>query len=241
MYQEETPYEVISSSQRGSITMARTFMAKVFSWMFIALLITAVTSMYFAATPSLLHMLITPTGMTLFGWIVMLAPLGFVIAMSAGFNRFSAPVLTLLFVAFAILMGMSLSFIFLVYTLGSIFVTFMVAAGMFGIMAVAGYTTKMDLTRFGSLMIMGVVGLILASIVNMFMKSDTMGYVISFIGVLVFTGLTGYDVQKLKRIGAGQEYGSESMRKLTILGALSLYLDFINLFLYLLRFFGNRR
>ncbi|MHC1708330.1 MAG: Bax inhibitor-1/YccA family protein [Bacteroidales bacterium] len=241
MYQEETSYEVISSSPGGSLTMARTFLAKVFSWMFAALMITALTSMVFAATPSLMSLLVTPTGMSLLGWIVMLGPLGFVLAMSLGFNRFSSPVLTLLFLAFAVLMGMSLSFIFLVYTLGSIFITFFVAAGMFGIMAVAGYTTKTDLTRFGSLMFMGLIGIILASVINIFMKSSTFDYIISFIGVLVFTGLTAYDVQKLKRIGAGLEYGAEPVHKLTILGALSLYLDFINLFLYLLRFFGNRR
>ena len=241
MYQDETSYEVISSAPRGSLTMARTFIARVFSWMFVALMITAVTSMVFAATPSLLKLLVAPTGMTLLGWIVMLAPLGFVLAMSAGFNKFSTPVLTLFFILFAVLMGMSLSFIFLVYTLASIFITFLVAAAMFGIMAVAGYTTKTDLTRFGSLMIMGLIGLILASVINMFMKSSTLDYIVSFIGVLVFTGLTAYDVQKLKRIGSGLEYGNEAVGKLTLMGALSLYLDFINLFLYLLRFFGNRR
>jgi FtsH-binding integral membrane protein len=241
MYPEETSYEVISSSQKGSVALARTFMAKVFTWMFIALLITAVTSLYFAATPTLMKLLVTPTGMTLLGWIVMLGPLGFVLAMSLGYNKLSSPLLTVLFMLFSILMGMSLSFIFLVYTQTSIFITFMVAAGMFGIMAVAGYTTKTDLTRFGSLMFMGLIGIILASVINIFMKSDTFDYIISFIGVLVFTGLTAYDVQKLKRIGSGQEYGEEAIRKQSILGALSLYLDFINLFLYLLRFFGDRR
>jgi FtsH-binding integral membrane protein len=113
---------------------------------------------------------------------------------------------------------------------------------MFGIMAVTGYTTKTDLTKFGSIMMMGLIGLMIAMIVNFFLKSSAMEYIISVIGVLVFTGLTAYDVQRLKRIGAGAgEYGNENARKLSILGALTLYLDFINLFLFLLRFLGDRK
>jgi hypothetical protein len=138
-------------------------------------------------------------------------------------------------------MGMSLSFIFLIYTLPSIAKTFVITAAMFGFMGILGYTTKTDLTKFGSIMMMGLVGLIIASVVNMFMQSATMEYVISFIGVLVFTGLTAYDVQKLKRIGNSISIDSEAARKLTIMGALTLYLDFINLFLFLLRFFGSRK
>jgi len=112
---------------------------------------------------------------------------------------------------------------------------------MFGFMAVLGYTTKTDLTKFGSIMLMGLVGIIIASVVNMFMRSPQMDYIISFIGVLIFTGLTAYDVQKLKRIGQNASDDGEAMRKMTIFGALTLYLDFINLFLFLLRFFGNRK
>jgi len=129
----------------------------------------------------------------------------------------------------------------LVYTSGSIFGTFLAAAGMFGLMAVVGYTTKTDLTKFGSIMMMGLVGIIIASLINFFLQSDSMGYIISCIGVLVFTGLTAYDVQKLKRIGAGVEFGVESTSKLVIMGALNLYLDFINLFLFLLRIFGDKK
>merc|ERR1712065_133719 len=135
-------------------------------------------------------------------------------------------------------MGMSMSFILLIYTAQSIFMTFVVSV-TFGVMAVAGYTTKTDLTKFGSIMMMGLVGIIIASIVNFFMRSVAFDYIISFIGVLVFTGLTAYDVQKLKRIASGQHYGQMPMTKLIILGALNLYLDFINLFLFLLRFLGN--
>ena len=226
-----------------SASLSRTFMANVFSWMFVAMMITAVTAYLFASNEQLIGYLInTQTGaMKTLGWIVMLAPLGFVLLMSFKFNSLSALSLTLLFIAFSILMGMSLSFILLVYTAASIWKTFLVTAGMFGIMAITGYTTKTDLSKFGSIMMMGLVGLIIAMVVNAFMRSETFDYIISFIGVLIFTGLTAYDVQKLKRIGSGATYGAESTKKLVIMGALRLYLDFINLFLFLLRFLGNRR
>ena len=236
-----------NSNQTASLNietkdMAANFVANVFAWMGIALAITAFTAYYFASNENLINSLFNPeTGMTTLGWIVMLAPFGFVLAMGMGFQKFSAGTLTLLFGVFSILMGASLSYIFLIYEIGSIFQTFAVTAGMFGIMSFVGYTTKTDLTKFGSLMMMGLIGIITASVVNMFMRSEAFDYIISFIGVLVFTGLTAYDVQKLKRIGAGVQYGSESTRKLVIMGALSLYLDFINLFLFLLRFLGNRR
>jgi FtsH-binding integral membrane protein len=151
--------------------------------------------------------------------------------------------MAILFIAFSILMGMSLSFILLVYTAGSVYKTFAITAAMFGVMAVLGYTTKTDLTRFGSLMMMGLFGIIIAMVINMFLHSGTMDYIISIIGVLVFTGLTAYDVQKLKKMSQSgmEEMGDGNVRKLSIMGALTLYLDFINLFLFLLRFLGNRR
>jgi hypothetical protein len=139
-------------------------------------------------------------------------------------------------------MGMSLSSILLVYTGASVFSTFVVTAGVFGIMALVGYTTKTDLTKFGSILMMGLVGIILASIVNFFLVSATMDYVISILGVLIFTGLTAYDVQKLKNIGmAIGPYQGLNADKMAIVGALTLYLDFINLFLFLLRFLGDRK
>ncbi len=224
-------------------SMSRTFMASVFTWMFVALLITAATAYLFASNAELMGYLFNyETGrMLTLGWIVTLAPLGFVLLMSFRFNAISAVSLTLLFIVFSILMGMSLSFILLVYTATSVWKTFLVTAGMFGIMAFTGYTTKTDLTKFGSIMMMGLVGLIIAMFVNFFMNSQTFDYIISFLGVLIFTGLTAYDVQRLKRIGSGAEYGTESTKKLVIMGALRLYLDFINLFLFLLRFLGSRR
>lgn len=234
-YQYDNTFEVANA--------AKSFMTGVFTWMFLALTVSAITAYMFGTSQELFSMLVnTETGgMSGLGYFVMLSPFGFVLLMSMGFNKLSSPVLTLLFTIFAILMGMSLSFIFVAYTLGSIYATFAICAGMFGVMAIAGYTTSTDLTKFGSIMFMGLIGIIIASIINMFMGSQMMDYVISFIGVLVFTGLTAYDVQKLKRIGEGTTYGADNMKKLQIMGALSLYLDFINLFLFLLRFFGNRK
>lgn len=231
------------TQQQGTIAVSRTFLSGVFMWMGIALAITALTSWLFAGDQQLMGALYNSEtgGMTILGWIVMLAPFGLVLWMSAGFNRMSASTMLLVFVTYSILMGMSLSFIFYVYTLGSIAKTFLITTGMFGFMAVLGYTTKTDLTKFGSIMLMGLVGIIIASVVNMFMRSPQMDYIISFIGVLIFTGLTAYDVQKLKRIGQNASDDGEAMRKMTIFGALTLYLDFINLFLFLLRFFGNRK
>jgi FtsH-binding integral membrane protein len=232
---------VADSAQTQPI--AKTFLSGVFMWMFLAMAITAATAWTFATTPALISILINPEtgGMSIMGWVVMLAPLGLVLLMSAGFQRLSASTMVLVFVLYSVLMGASLSFIFLAYTGASIAKTFVITSAMFGVMAVVGYTTKTDLSKFGSIMFMGLIGIIIASVVNMFMRSETMDYIISFIGVLIFTGLTAYDVQKLKRIGAGVGAENETSRKLTIMGALTLYLDFINLFLFLLRFFGDRR
>ncbi len=234
----------INYAQRGeTIPVAKTFLSGVFMWMTLALSITALISWMFASNTALIgSMYNAETGsMNMLGWIVMLAPFGLVLLMSMGFQRLSASSLVLIFILYSALMGMSLSFIFLMYTLPSIATTFLITSAMFGFMAILGYTTKTDLTKFGNIMMMGLVGIIIASVVNMFMQSAMMDYIISFIGVLVFTGLTAYDVQKLKRIGAGVGTDSEVARKMTIMGALTLYLDFINLFLFLLRFFGNRK
>jgi FtsH-binding integral membrane protein len=161
--------------------------------------------------------------------------------MGMGFQRMNYTTLVVVFGIYSVLMGMSLSFLILIYTSASIFKTFLITSLMFGFMAFLGYTTKTDLTKMGSILMMALFGLIIASLVNFFMKSAAFDYFISFIGVIIFTGLTAYDVQKLKRIGSGVEYQGAEMAKLTILGALTLYLDFINLFLFLLRLFGDRK
>lgn len=228
------------TNQEHSAELSRTFVSNVFAWMFLALGITAVTAYLFGSS-SLIYLLITERGMSVLGWIVMFSPFAFVLLISYGYNRLSTPVLTALFIVYSIFMGMSLSFILLVYTASSIFLTFIVCSVMFGIMAVAGYTTKADLSKFGSLMFMGLIGIIVASLINLFMRSSTFNYIISFIGVIVFTGLTAWDVQKLKQIGATAGSMGENARKMAIMGAMTIYLDFINLFLFLLRFLGNRR
>jgi uncharacterized protein len=226
----------------------RSFMANVFAFMFVALGISALFAYLFANNASLLQYLLTETDTglkpSMLAYIVMFAPLGFVLLMSFGYNRLSAPVLMTLFIAYSAINGISFSFILLIYTSGSILACFLSAAGMFGLMAFMGYTTKQDLTSFGRIMMMGLIGIIIAMVINFFLHNSTMDYIISFIGVMVFTGLTAYDVQKLKNIGEGIEYEGTpvvEVKKRSIMGALTLYLDFINLFLFLLRLFGSRR
>lgn len=239
MNQNERDY--LSINEMESVEMSRTFMSKVFLWMCIALGITALTAFLSASSPAFFSMLITQTGkMSLLGWVVTLAPLILVFVMSARLDKMSKGTMTAIFVFYSVLMGMSLSFIFLAYSSAVIVKTFLITAGMFGVMAVAGFTTKTDLTKFGRIMFMGLIGLIIATLVNLFTKSAMFDYIISFIGVLIFTGLTAYDVQKLKQIGAADMGESDTVTKIAIYGALSLYLDFINLFLYLLRIFGSR-
>jgi FtsH-binding integral membrane protein len=169
----------------------------------------------------------------------MFAPLAFILVMNFGINKLSPMGLNLVFIGFAAVMGLSMSSIFLVYSFGTITKVFLITAGLFGFMAVLGFTTSTDLSKMGSILMMAVVGMIIASVVNWFMHSSQLDYIISCVGVLVFTGLTAYDVQKLKRIGMGVEYGDATSQKLATMGALSLYLDFINLFMFLLRIFGG--
>ena len=233
-------------SQAGERTGVKKFMANVFTYMFVALGVSALFAYLFASNSELLAYLVnTTTGrLNPLGWIVMLAPLGFVLIMSFGYARLSAPALLILFILYSVLTGISLSFILQVYTSSSVLGCFLSAAVMFGVMAVMGYTTNKDLTSFGRIMFMGLIGIVIASLINIFLRSDTMDYIISFIGVMVFTGLTAYDVQKLKHIGEGTEYEGApvvEVKKRSIMGALTLYLDFLNLFLFLLRLFGSRR
>lgn len=245
-YNQETSVFSYSQSENQAGTLAKSFMSNVFMWMFVALGVSAICAYLFATTPALLEMLFSADGrhLSIFGYAVMFAPLGFVLLMSFGYQRLSAPALVVIFLLYAAITGISLSFILLAYTAGSVLGCFLSAAAMFGVMAVMGYTTKQDLTTFGRIMTMGLIGIVIAMVINFFLHSSTMSYIISIIGVMVFTGLTAYDVQRLKRIGAGIEYEgvpATEVKKLSILGALRLYLDFINLFLMLLRLFGSRR
>lgn len=229
-----------------SSDMTRSFVSNVFLWMFAALGITAATAFLFGTSTSLMSMLIqvTPQGVAkvnALGWIVTFAPFVIVLVMSARINKMSVQQTVLWYVIYSILMGMSLSFIFMAYTTASIFKTFIIAAGMFGVMAVVGYTTNTDLTKFGSFLFMALIGIIIATLVNFFMHSARLDYIISIAGVIIFTGLTAFDVQKIKQIGNAGINDGEIMAKITVHAALTLYLDFLNLFLYLLRFFGNSR
>ena len=221
-----------------SSAVSRSFVANVFSYMTLALVITGVAAYWFAASGNLLALL---QGSSLLLWGIMLAPIGMVLIMSFAFNRLSFAALMGLFLAYSLVNGISLSVIFLIYSSAAISKVFFITAGLFATMAVVGYTTKTDLTKLGSILMMAVIGIVIASLVNYFLESAAFDYLISCVGVLVFTGLVAYDTQKVKRIGAGVEYGTATAGKLALMGALSLYLDFINLFLFLLRVFGGRR
>ena len=234
--------ENITTSQQPieQKSLAKNFVANVFSMMFIALMVSGITAFWFASS-GMTYNLFSPTeGMNALGWVITLAPLGLVMLMSFGFKKLSVMQLMGVFMLYSLLTGMSLSFIFIIYSAPSIASTFFISAITFGIMAFAGYTTQTDLTKMGSLLFMGLIGIVIASLINLFIGSEGIDYIISIIGVLVFTGLTAYDVQKIKRIGAGIEHGTASSQKLMIMGALTLYLDFINLFLMLLRLLGGR-
>ncbi len=237
---------VFVENQTG--TVAKKFFASVFLWMFVALGISTLASVYMANTPEMLGYLINmETGkMNILGYVAMFAPLGLVLLMGAGLSRLSYGALIGIFILYSLLTGVSLSFILLIYSSASVIGCFAAAAGIFGLMAILGYTTNTDLSKFGPILMVGVVGLIIASVVNMFLHSSGFDYVMSFFGVAIFTALTAYDVQKLKRIGAGIEENGSTMavddsKKLAIMGALSLYLDFLNIFLFLLRIFGGRK
>lgn len=225
-------------------TLSRKFLANVFLWMFVALGISSYFAYEFATNLDMQSYVINQTthGLTGLGFLAVLSPLAFILVINFGLSRISYPVLTVLFIAFSAIMGISLCGILLAYTATSVLSVFLTATVLFAVMAIAGYTTHTDLTRFGSLLILGVIALFIAMTVNfLLLHSEQFDYVLSFFGVAIFTGLTAYDVQKLKRIGAGIEMGDASSKKLALIGALSLYLDFVNLFLFLLRIFGRRK
>jgi FtsH-binding integral membrane protein len=196
---------------------------------------------YLCGTPEfVMKYFITNGGISGLFYLVVFAPVGLGLLIQMAYNRLSLPVLLLLFGAYSALMGLSLSTIFLVYDIASIYTTFLVTAGAFAGMAILGYTTKTDLTKFGSLLYMVFIGMFIATIVNIFMKSDTMDFVVSVLGVFVFTGLTAYQMQQLKHISNDPNLEGVQRNKLALIGGLMLYILFINLFLSLLRLLGNR-
>jgi FtsH-binding integral membrane protein len=199
-----------------SASLSKNFIANVFSWMVVGLLTTAVVSWYGAST-GLYYEIMMSGG--ILPWVIMLSPFAFIIAMNMGLDKFSTTTLTMLFIAFSAVMGLSLSSVFLMYSMGSVVQVFAITAGTFGVMAFAGYTTSIDLSKFGSLLFMGLIGIIIASVVNYFMQSGMMEYIISVGGVLIFTGLIAYDTQRIKRIGASIDLESETATKMAILAA----------------------
>ena len=234
----------LNNIESAVIVNERSLFASVFTWMFLALGVTTLFSLLFAYNHDLGSMLYKEDqmgrmGISIIGWICMLAPLGLVLVMNFAFNKLSFTALMAIFFGYAALNGISFSAIFHIYSLDSIGVVFASTCALFGIMAVAGYTTKTDLTKMGSLLMIGLIGIVIASLINFFMHSDTMGYIISIISVIVFTGLTAYDVQKIKEMAQYSD-GSSDFKKMGVMGALTSYLDFINLFLALLRLFGKR-
>ena len=251
-FNKENILNKIKEAQQTTVVMdegLRSYMLKVYNYMASGILLTGLISLIFFklsvvtdANGSITAL--TSLGNTLyfsgFKWIVMLAPLGVVFYMSFGINKMSAKKAQGTFWIFASLMGLSLSSIFLFYTGASITRVFFISSGTFGAMSIYGYTTKRDLTKLGSFLMMGLIGIIIASVVNIFMKSSMMHFVISILGVLIFVGLTAYDTQKIKNMYQSTDAG-ELLGKKAVMGALTLYLDFINLFIMLLRLFGQRR
>ena len=214
------------------------YMTRVYNWMALALFITGLMA-YYAATSEQIRNLIFSSKFTFYGLII--GELLLVVYLSRAIHKISQSTAIFMFLLYAVLNGLTMSVIFMMYTTASIASTFYITAGTFGVMSLYGYYTKNDLTKIGNLAMMGLIGIIIASIVNMFFQNDMMGWIITYLGVAIFVGLTAYDTQKLKEIGANGFKNGESMEKIAIMGALTLYLDFINLFLFLLRIFGDRR
>ena len=237
---QENWYDV-DSLRNKDFAMSTAFpalMRKVFVWMTLALAITGLTAYGVATSPTILS-LIFSSKVTFFGLII--AEFALVFAISGAINRLSLSTATLLFILYSVINGATLSTIFFAFSVATIGKVFFITAGTFGAMALVGYTTKTDLTSMGKLLFMALLGIIIASVVNIFVASSGLDLILSYVGVLVFVGLTAYDTQKIKQMCQAAPDAGESTQKLALIGALSLYLDFINLFLYLLRIFGNNR
>ena len=243
MNNNEFDYEEVNSQpleQEHQIFMATAFsalMRKVYVWMTLALVVTGLTALYVASSTSFMTAIMTNR---MAFWLIAIAEIVLVIFLSARINKLSFPTAGLLFIVYSVLNGITMSFIFLAYTRTSIATTFFVTAGTFGAMSLIGYGTKKDLSSWGRYLLYGLVGLIIAMVVNMFIGNGMFDMMISAVGVILFVCITAYDTQKIKRMFL--QYGgdvNESTQKLALMGSLNLYLDFINLFLYLLRFFGR--
>ncbi len=227
-----------SMSGTSEVSAFAVLMRKVYLWMSLALVVSGLAAYYVAGSPRLLAAIY---GNPIVFWALIIAEFGLVIGLTAAINRLSFPVAACMFALYSLVNGVTLASIFLIYTMASITSTFFITAATFAVMALIGSITKQDLTKLGSILLMALIGLIIAAIVNIFLRNSMMDMVISCIGILIFVGLTAYDAQKIKNMML--EYGdavNDQTQKLAVMGALSLYLDFINLFLYLLRFVGKR-
>lgn len=229
--------------QLNDADASRKYLAKVFTWMFVALGISAFVAFEFFNNQGLMNYIINPEahGFTGLGYAALFAPLAFSMVLSFGLNRLSYGTTVILFIAYAATLGITLSILGLIYTTASMFGVFLSASAIFAIMAIAGYTTQMDLSKMGSILLMVFFGVFAVSIINFFLGSSQLQYIISFVFMVIMIGLTAYYIQMLKRIGAGIEYGTAESKKLVIMGAFVLYTTFINLFMSMLRIFGNRR
>lgn len=235
---EERLYRMIEEKE-GLVSLAfPALMRKVYVWMTLALVITGFTAFGIAENPGLVYTIVTNR---LLFWGLIIGEFALVMAIYGAIGKLSATAATLLFVLYSIVNGATLSVIFLAYTMTSIASVFFITAGTFAVMAFIGYTTKTDLTSFGKMLMMGLIGIILATVVNIFIGSSMLNMMVSYVGVVVFVGLTAYDSQKIKNLFYQVDNMSEEAQKLALLGSLTLYLDFINLFLMLLRIFGGNR
>lgn len=227
-----------TAAASAGVSDVGSFFRNVYGWMTVGLGLTAVVALFTVSTPALMQMIF---GNKLVFYGLIIAEFGLVIALSAAINRMSAATATLMFCVYAALSGLTFASIFVVYTRSSIASTFFITAGTFGVMSLYGLVTKKDLSSWGSFLFMGLIGIVIASVVNIFLKSPAMTWVVSCCGVLIFTGLTAYDTHSLRVLAQNGFAHAEERKKVAIIGALKLYLDFINLFLMLLRLLGGNR
>lgn len=238
MIEKERLYEMINEREQAASVAYPALMRKVYVWMTLALVITGFAAFVVADSPGWITAVLTNR---LLFWGLIIGELGLVLWLTAAINRLSMPMATLMFTLYAVLNGVTMSTIFVAYTLTSIASVFFITAGTFAVMAVVGSVTKTDLTSLGKMLFMALIGLILATVVNIFLQSAMMSYIASYVGVAIFVGLTAYDAQRIKNMLLMADDMSEEAHKIALMGSLSLYLDFINLFLYLLRIFGTSR
>ena len=238
MNYNELDFQGISAERQWDVSAAfPVLMRKVYVWMTLALVITGFTAYGVANSPGILQAIYSNS---ILMWGLIIAEFALVIGVSAAINRLSLTTATIMFILYSVINGALLSSIFVIYTASSIATVFFITAGTFGAMALIGYTTKTDLSSMGKILFMALVGLVIATLVNLFIKSSGFTLILSYVGVLIFVGLTAYDSQKIKQMLLQAPDAGEGAQKIALLGALTLYLDFINLFLYLLRIFGKR-